>query len=169
MRRFLLIACFAMLTSTTSLAQSESRAAFVLSKVDEHVVKEFGRAWAASANGVRSTEAIVLVFRMADGSIKAVPGGYTNEAFKFTFKWNPATFAVIHTHPNRKAPEPQPPDVMIADRFGVPMFTITFSGMYLYDPATRRTSKVFDGLDWLKLSSWARYATRATDHPIAKQ
>jgi hypothetical protein len=44
--------------------------------------------------------------------------------------------AVVHTHPNMANPEPRGPDLLIADEFQVPMFTITLAGMYLYDPAT---------------------------------
>jgi hypothetical protein len=143
------------MTTDSIRVPGESRTEFVLSRIDERVVKELEKAWNRSAHGIKVTEALVLIFRMADGSIKAVPAGYTNEAFKFTFEWTPSIFAVIHTHCNNKAPEPQPPDVMIAEKFGVPMFTITLSGMFLYDPATKRISKVLDGLDWLKLSSWA--------------
>jgi len=36
----------------------------------------------------------------------------------------------------------------------VPNFTLTRTGMYVYDPATKRTSKVFNGLDWLKLPTY---------------
>jgi hypothetical protein len=179
----LFIALFPILSSSTSLAQintgsgsasespsratGEGQAGYVLSRIDESVVKELQRAWGKTSNGPKLTEALVLVFRRPDGSIKAEPGGYTNEAYQFTFKWDPATIAVIHTHCNNKAPEPQPADIKIAEKFGVPMFTITLSGMYLYDPATKRISKVLDGLNWLKLSSWAKYSHFTANDPVA--
>jgi hypothetical protein len=42
----------------------------------------------------------------------------------------------------------------LADRFGVPIFTITHLGMYVYDPDTRKISKVKDRLDWLESAKW---------------
>ncbi len=139
-------------------AMRRSRASFVVSRIDEQVVREFERAWDKSEHGIRLIEALVLIFRMPDGSIKAVPGGHTNEAYRFTFEWNQAIIAIVHTHPNKSNPEPQGPDLLIADKFGVPMFTITRGGMYLYDPITKKITKVQDGLDWLKPTSWARYS-----------
>jgi hypothetical protein len=54
----------------------------------------------------------------------------------------------------------------VADRYGVPIFTITISGMYMYNPATKQTSKVLEGLDWLdpiNLSRWAQEIDRGVD------
>ena len=146
----------------------EKGASFVLSRIDERVVLEFARAWDKSTHGIKAQEALVLIFRMPDDSIKAVPGGQTNEAYRFTFEWNQSIIAIVHTHPNKSNPEPKGQDLLIADRFGVPMFTITVSGMYLYDPATRKTIKVHDGLDWLRPKSWARYSGLINNH-IASQ
>ena len=144
----------------TNQAQAikRSRASFVVSRIDEQVVREFERAWDKSDHGILLHEALVLIFRMPDDSIRAVPAGHTNEANRFTFQWSQAIIAIVHTHPNKSNPEPQGPDLLIADKFGVPMFTIARSGMYLYDPLTRKITKVQDGLDWLKLTSWAKYS-----------
>lgn len=137
------------------------RANFVLSRIDTRVIRELARAWDRSEHGIKSHEAIVLISRMTDDSLKAVAGRHTNEAYQLTFEWNQAIIAIVHTHPNKSDPKPQGPDRLIADRFGVPMFTITLSGMYLYDPATRKTTKVHEGLDWLSATSWERYSQRA--------
>ena len=145
-------------------AITKSRASFVVSRIDEQVVREFERAWDKSKHGILLHEALVLIFRMPDDSIRAVPGGHTNEAYRFTFEWNQAIIAIVHTHPNKSNPEPQGPDLLIADKFGVPMFTITRGGMYLYDAVTKNITKVQDGLDWLKPTSWARYS-----HPFNNQ
>lgn len=180
MSRFILIGVFLIATAPVSNAQTSisgagrennreeaphedhtitrSRASLVISRIDEQVVREFRRAWDKSMHGILSTEAVVLIFRMPDGSIRAVPGGYTNEAYRFTFGWNQAIFAIVHTHPNKSDPKPQGSDLLIADKFGTPIFTITLSGMYLYDPATKKIAKVQDDLNWLKPTSWARYS-----------
>jgi hypothetical protein len=137
-------------------AMKRSQASLVISGVDEQVVREFERAWNKAGHGVLLQEALVLIYRMPDDSIRAVPGRHTNEGDQITFEWNQAIIAVVHTHSNKAAPEPQGPDLLIAERFQIPMFTITLAGMYLYDPATRKTTKVHDGLDWLKPATWAR-------------
>ena len=62
--------------------------------------------------------------------------------------------AVVHTHPNGVDPKPAGHDLRLADRFGVPVFTITQRGMYVYDPELKKTSMVQDGLDWLDSSRW---------------
>ncbi|HKS42769.1 MAG TPA: hypothetical protein VJX74_19310 [Blastocatellia bacterium] len=129
---------------------------FVLSKFDDHVVDKFRDAWRSSGNGTTTQESVLLILRMADGSYSARSMGATNEYKSFTFNWHPAAVAIVHTHPNSSSPKPQSADRQVADKFGVLMFTITSRGMYLYDPSTKKTTKVQDGLDWLESSSWAK-------------
>jgi hypothetical protein len=62
----------------------------------------------------------------------------------------------VHTHPNACNERPSWPDKDIADKYHVPILTITSRGMFMYDPETKKISKVQDGLDWLKLDKWAR-------------
>jgi hypothetical protein len=193
MHRFCLIALFLLVTTPSSNSQTSkasgrqndgdkapqssknenramkrSQASLVISSVDDKVVREFERAWNRSGHGVLLQEALVLIFRMPDDSIRAVAGGYTNEGNQITFEWNQAIIAVVHTHPNKAAGEPQGPDLLIADKFQVPMFTITLAGMYLYDPTTRKTTKVHEGLDWLKPTAWAWYSA-PNNNQIARQ
>jgi len=90
---------------------------------------------------------------MKDGSYVGKTLGYTNEIRKFTFKWNPAAMAIVHTHPNGSDPKPADQDKRIANKYGVLNFTISIRGMYVYDPVTKKTSKVLNGLDWLDQST----------------
>ncbi|SRR6266404_4635531 len=122
--------------------------------IDRRVIKEFDKAWRASGDGTNDREGVVLIFRMEDGSYTGRPQGFTNEYKKFTFKWNSAVLAIVHTHPNSCDPRPSPQDERVAEKYDVPIFTITISGMYVYDPATKKTSKVLNGLDWLNLSTY---------------
>ena len=80
--------------------------------------------------------------------------GISNEYHMFTFKWSFNAVAIVHTHPNGTDPRPGEQDKRVADKYCVPNFTLTRTGMYVYDPATKRTSKVFNGLDWLKLPTY---------------
>ena len=132
----------------------ESRPRFVLANVNEQLVREFRGAWQQSGLGTLDTEAVVLVLRNSDGSCKAVSAGQTNQTYAFTFTWNPAIVAIVHTHPNRRNPEPQEQDILVARRFDVPIFTLTRRGMYMYDPSTDKITKVKSGIDWLDSSSW---------------
>ena len=122
--------------------------------IDKAVSKELDKAWRISGDGTSGRVAVVLIFRMEDGSYTGKLQVYTNEYRKSTFKWNPAAIAIIHTHPNSADPKPAEQDKRVADKYGVPNFTITNSGMYVYDPVTKKTSKVLNSLDWLNLSAY---------------
>ncbi len=135
-------------------ARFDRSAPFVISTFDGGMVDAFGLAWRRAGAGTHSTEGVVLILRMKNGGYSARSLGFSNEYKAFTFRWHPATIAIIHTHPNKSSARPEGEDLSVADRYGVPIFTITNRGMYVYDPATRRTSKVKDGLDWLDPSKW---------------
>ena len=143
----------------------EGRAQFVLSEINAQILKEFNGAWQQSVLGTKDTEAVVLVLRESDGSVKAVSGGRTNQAYKFTFTWNPAIIAIVHTHPNHRDPKPSNDDIQVARRFGVPVFTITLRGMFLYDPATDKITKLKSGIDWCDSSSWTLGSQLAANKP----
>ena len=133
---------------------------FVLSKFDDKVIDKFREAWRSTGNGTTTKESVVLILRMVGGTFGARSLGATNEYKSFSFSWHPATVAIVHTHPNSSSAKPQPADMEIADKMNVLMFTITNRGMYLYDPSTKKITKIQEGLDWLDASSWAK--VRAT-------
>jgi hypothetical protein len=127
-----------------------------ISKIDKQMVEAFGKAWRRSGNGLSPQEGVVLILQMAGGGYSAREMGSTNESRQFTFRWHPATIAIVHTHPNGSDPKPQDEDIAVADKHQVPIFTITSRGMYVYDPGTRKLSKVMSNLDWLEVSNWNR-------------
>ena len=131
-------------------------AEFVISKFDRSMIEEFSNAWRSSGNGMTDVESVVLILRMVNGGYKAFKQAATNEHRQSTFRWHPGAIAIVHTHPNNSDPKPQEADCQIADKYGVPIFTITAKGMYVYDPYTRKITRVQDGLDWLDLSNWSR-------------
>jgi hypothetical protein len=133
---------------TTSVTES------ILMRIDERIVEEMELAWRIVGGGIDNKEAVLLLFRMDDGSIHARPGGLTNEQKAFTFKWYPSAIAILHTHPNSVDPQPSRPDRQLANELGVPIFTLTVRGMYLYDPHSRKVTQIKRGLDWLELSKW---------------
>lgn len=141
-----------------------SRTRFVLSDIDEKMVKQFNGAWQQCVLGTKDREAVVLVLREPDGSIKAVSAGRSNQSYQFTFIWNAAIIAIFHTHPNNRDPIPVEQDILVARRFDIPIFTLTSRGMYLYDPATDRITKVKGGIDWLDSSNWRQASQLAANN-----
>jgi hypothetical protein len=93
---------------------------------------------------------------MANGGYSGREMGPTNEHKRFTFRWHPATRAIVHTHPNSSDPRPQAEDIAVADKHQVPVFTITSQGMYVYDPISKKLSKIMSNLDWLDISNWRK-------------
>jgi len=139
----------------TNATPSEIFAGFAfLRRIDERLIKAFDKAWQVSGDGTTGREGVVLIFRTEDGSYRGISQGFTSEYERFTFSWKPNALAIVHTHPNRCDPTPSSQDKRVADTLGVPIFTITIHGMFVYNPATRATSKVINDLDWLKLSKW---------------
>ena len=137
--------------STSSAGESGGNlTTFDLSKIDEGVTREFKNAWEYSRCGTADVEALVFIFRNSDGSYRARSLPPNNEFDKITFKWDPDAIAVVHTHPTKCNPRPTTNDIQVADGHRVPMFTITVDGMYMYDPGTKRITRVQSNLDWLK-------------------
>ena len=143
----------------SSLAQTKNeshgeKTAFIVSKIDAAAAKEFQEAWHVSRNGSDGFEGLVLVYSTPNGSILTRSQGKSAEQKHFTFGWTADIIAVVHTHPNGVDPKPAGDDLRLADRFGVPVFTITQRGMYVYDPESRKISMVQAGLDWLESAKW---------------
>ncbi|HEY7543312.1 MAG TPA: hypothetical protein VID27_00430 [Blastocatellia bacterium] len=128
----------------------------MLKRIDAGLVKQFERAWFLSNSGINGREGLVLIFRKLDDSYIGKSLNPTGEYKKLSFKWNPSAVAIVHTHPNHDDPKPSEHDQRVAERYDVPIFTITISGMYVYDPSTKITIQVMDGLDWLDLSKWTQ-------------
>jgi hypothetical protein len=147
---------------TTTGASRVTLGLRLLNKIDERLINQFKRAWAISKAGYDPTEGVVVVFLMRSGGYVGQSPGVSNEFEQASFKWNPATVAIVHTHPNAIDPRPSRIDEATADNLGVPVFTITSRGMYCYNPTTRETTRVMDDLDWLESSKWA---SRALRHP----
>jgi hypothetical protein len=151
----------------TTFASSNSelagtRTGFDLSKIDEGVTEQFKKAWEYSRCGTAYVEGLVFIFKNPDGSYRARALAPNNEFDKLTFTWDATAIAIVHTHPTNCKPRPTSNDMELADGHRVPMFTITLDGMYMYDPNTKRITKVQENLDWLKASKWNRRTPSAS-------
>lgn len=136
--------------------------ATIVLRIDEAVVSEFRKAWRISGGGSGEIEGAVLLYQTAEGRISAKSLGQTNQRRKFTLVCGVDVIAIVHTHPNRSSAEPEGGDLEIADRLRIPVFTITNRGMYVYDPGTRKISKIQDGLNWLDPLKWIQGESLAT-------
>jgi hypothetical protein len=136
----------------------ETNAQALVSEVDVAMVRVFRAAWKSVGDGTSLSEAVLVLERSPNGSLIATPLPMTNEQRKFTFRWDPTTKGLIHTHPNICSPRPTPEDRAIADKVGVPIFTLSNRGMFMYDPETKKVTIVQDNLDWMNLSKWNRSA-----------
>src|SRR2546428_977080 len=103
---------------------------FDLSRIDASAVDQFYLAWRCSEVGISDREALVLMFRKPDGSYLAAYQGCSNEPAKYRFAWRSGIIAIVHTHRNVDDPRPSSQDQSVADRFGVPIVTITRRGMF---------------------------------------
>jgi hypothetical protein len=121
-----------------------------LSKIDVAVTNEFAIAWRHSGIGRGEEEGLVLILAAPNGGYRAVEQSRTGEHFQFTFGTTCDVIAIVHTHPTQRPAEPSPRDQQVARQLGVTVATITWSGMYVYDPVEKRTTKVLDRLDWLR-------------------
>jgi hypothetical protein len=129
---------------------------YVLSTFDKPIIESFREAWQRAGNGTTSRESVVMILKMSGGGYSARMPSATNEYKSFTFAWHPATIAIVHTHPNGSHARPEAGDLVIADKYQVPIFTITIQGMFVYDPATHKTTKVCDGLLWREDGVWEK-------------
>lgn len=158
------IALAVVISGGECLAQTKAKSysgqtAALVGKIDEAVVEEFRKAWWVAGGGAKEIEGAVLLYRKPDGTITARSQGQTNQRRRFTIAWDPEVIAIVHTHPNSCNARPEGMDLEIGDRLGIAVFTITNRGMYVYDPGTKKISKVKDGLDWLKAGKWDKGAT----------
>jgi len=142
---------------TTGASSKVTLGLRLLNKVDDDLIIQFKKAWTISKAGFDSTEGLVLVFLLQDGRYVGRSPGSTNEFEQVSFKWDPATIAIVHTHPNSINPRPSRIDQLAAEKLGIPVFTITSRGMYVYNPITMQTSRVMADQDWMDPSKWAKW------------
>jgi hypothetical protein len=147
---------------TTGYSSKVTMGLRLLNNVDQDLINQFKKAWAIAKAGFDSSEGAVIVFLTKEGRYVGRSPGATNEFEQVSFKWDPAAIAIVHTHPNLINAMPSGIDQAVAERLGIPIFTITNRGMFVYNPTTAKTSKVMDDMDWLEPSKWA---SRVERHP----
>jgi hypothetical protein len=128
--------------------------AFTMSAIGQAAAKQFEKAWQRSGCGATSLEGLVLILREQDGTYRAVSQPSTNEHRQVTFTLTSDVIAIVHTHPNDRDPQPGDEDRRLADKYQIPVYTITLYGMFMYDPKIKKTSRLQAGLDWLNPKKW---------------
>jgi len=142
------LAAVGILVSTVALANPSVPDPGILGNPD--VLRAAHAAWKESACGVLDFEA---AFRL-DGNpvaFRVVAAATTNASRQQTLSIVAGgTFAVFHVHPNRTQAEPSQHDRIVADRYQFKIYTIHVRGLYEYDPATRRVTKLRNGVEWMQ-------------------
>ena len=142
------MAVMAMMVGTGTFANPHVSDVEVLN--NPKVITALKSIWTQSAFGVLNVEA---TFRL-DGSasdyrIVVVPS--TNQFMRQVVPVvSGITFAVFHVHPMRGQPDPSQTDKNVADTYQLKIYTIHVRGLYEYDPVTKQTTKLRDGVDWMK-------------------
>lgn len=168
MRHTILMVFLAAATVTPVWSHGGNRGAFDVAKIDRAVVAQFREAWASAGLGNKNIEVVILIRRNRDGSYRADVDNSDKPHRSAHFAWSSSIIAVFHTHPNRASEKPSAADRKIADRFRVPIYTLTSRGIWAYDPAIRKTSLIIEGLRWLSSQIWEeRIAEIASRRPIA--
>jgi hypothetical protein len=129
---------------------------FALNRINAGMVARMREAWELAGRGSSNREAAVLIVDRGEGTYDAVlaqdPEGYRSMRMMV-----PAgSVAIFHTHPNFTGSEPSPQDRLNSDLLGIPNFTLTDRGVWIYDPHTQRTSRVMYRLSWLDPKNWSR-------------
>ena len=73
------------------------------------------------------------------------------------------TYAIFHVHPSNSDPAPSRNDREVADKYQVKMLTVHRSGLYEYDPVSRKTTKLRDGMRWLLQAAAEKVAAKVPD------
>ena len=126
----------------------------LIQRMDAAAVRQFERAWTLTHGGTVDKEVVVLVFRVANGTYTASVQPLSNHHKRGSFRFHSGVAAVFHTHPNNCHAQPSRSDRKLADRIRVPIATMTRRGLFVYDPATGKTTKLMPRLDWLDAANW---------------
>lgn len=124
---------------------------------DPHNLERMYELWEKAGYGVKDTErAGFITANDNQFACQAWPwsAAYRKEEWPAGKPWPVGTVAVAHTHPNKANHRPSTGDRATADRINLPIYTITRSGIYKYDPVTRATTQEED-------SSWAERAKQS--------
>ena len=132
----------------------------VIQEVDEQALGELERAWLLARAGTGAVEEAVLLVRLPDGGWEARLEPHSNVHAGARFSLPPGAAAIFHTHPNAVLAEPSRQDRRLADRLGLPVFTLASEGLFVYDPRAGRVLKLMDRLQWLDAERWRRLAGR---------
>jgi hypothetical protein len=140
----------AMMMAGAAMAQTGPADPVELSR-EPRVVHAMMDAWLQVIFGMRDGEAGFSVNR--DGaSYSLVPQPpASKQSYRVALTLTPGvTMAIFHVHPASAPPHPSPADRHIADTYGVQVYVMHVSGLYVYDPVSRQTTRLRKGTTWMK-------------------
>ena len=150
--------CFTVLAESAS-AETVSSTPSTPIYCQPDVIKAMGTIWMMTGNGSTPMEATFI--------LNGTPEAYTieiekshNEAGSQSIYTLPATFAVMHVHPNRAGAYPSTPknsytggqgDTGMADKLGVDVYVVSSRGLTVYYPASKATKMLRQNFDWTSM------------------
>jgi hypothetical protein len=155
-KRFRILAALTLVATSSINGSTDEQSSLPFPLDDPQIVAAIRKIWVQSALGKYGIESS---FRLDGGQppfkVVLTPGThqYRSQAISVIAG---VTFAIFHVHTTRAEPYPSPADRAIADRHKVRVYTIHTDGLYEYDPITRKTVKVRDGIGWMTRSSTAK-------------
>ena len=113
------------------------------------IIASMSKAWMQSSNGTSGVEA-GFTLQGSAAQYTITENAFTNESSKQTIILPNGNFALFHTHPHSGDPQPSGQDMTVANQHNLQMYTITKSGLYQYDPSSKRTIQLTDQLNFLQ-------------------
>ena len=97
-----------------------------------HVRAALERLFARAQYGLAPFESAAWVVRSEGGGVGLRPWSLSGAAERATWKGLPpdGAVAIVHTHPRRADPRPSAADAALARRLGLPVYTLTRSGLW---------------------------------------
>lgn len=108
--------------------------------------------WQLGMNGSAQTEVGFRVDQAPQSAegLSVIPQPMAHIYHHALFPISPNTVAEFHIHPNGTSARPSSEDTDIADRHKIDIYTFGQQGVFKYDWETKKTSRVSEGLEWLK-------------------
>lgn len=118
---------------------------------DPRVVHAMMDAWLQAFCSLRDGEAGFSVDRDGDSYslVPQPPADKQSNRVALTLTRG-VTMALFHVHPASADPNPSPADRRVADTYGVMVYVIHVSGLYVYDPVSRQTTRLCQHTAWMK-------------------
>jgi hypothetical protein len=124
---------------------------------DPHVREMMRMLWRAAGLGTTCWERAAWIVRNEDGSYSCVQVPPSRECFRLTLSSErpEGAVALMHTHPSKLGAMriDEGNDANVAEKIGLPLYTIGAAGLFRYDPVTNVERRIEHGLSWMNTAA----------------